>query len=198
MRKLINLRHLDISYSGVREMPSHVGRLKNLRTLTIIVGKKSGSRIGELKELSHIRGRLCISKLQNVTCGNDVLEANLKNKKHLNELILRWDEDINVLPHGIDILDKLQPRTNTKKLTISSYGGTRYPNWLGDPSFSNIFLINLFNCKHCSSLPPLGQLPSLKHLFIRGMDVVERVGSEFYGNASSSVKSFTSLETLNI
>lgn len=76
MRKLINLRHLDISYSGVREMPSHVGRLKNLRTLTIIVGKKSGSRIGELKELSHIRGRLCISKLQNVTCGNDGLEAN--------------------------------------------------------------------------------------------------------------------------
>lgn len=104
MRKLINLRHLDISYSGVREMPSHVGRLKNLRTLTIIVGKKSGSRIGELKELSHIRGRLCISKLQNVTCGNDVLEANLKNKKHLNELILRWDEDTDVLPHGIDKL----------------------------------------------------------------------------------------------
>lgn len=104
MRKLINLRHLDISYSGVREMPSHVGRLKNLRTLTIIVGKKSGSRIGELKELSHIRGRLCISKLQNVTCGNDGLEANLKNKKHLNELILRWDEDTDVLPHGIDKL----------------------------------------------------------------------------------------------
>ena len=67
--------------------------------------------------------------------------------------------------------------------------------------FSNLVLLQLRNCYNCTSLPPLGQLPSLKHLFILGMDGVERVGSEFYhyGNSYSSdtIKPyFSSLQTL--
>lgn len=57
--KLINLRHLDLNASKVKEMPYHIGQLKDLQTLTtFIVGKKSGSRIRELRELPLIRGRL--------------------------------------------------------------------------------------------------------------------------------------------
>ena len=195
--KLINLRHLDLNASKVKEMPYHIGQLKDLQTLTtFIVGKKSGSRIRELRELPLIRGRLCISKLQNVVSARDALKANLKDKKYLDELVLVWSYGTEVLQNGIDIISKLQPHTNLKRLTIDYYGGEMFPEWLGDPSFLNIVSLNIWNCKHCSSLPPLGQLTSLKHLSIGGMDGVHRVGTEFYGTHCSSSKPFTSLEIL--
>lgn len=57
--KLINLRHLDLNGSKVKEMPHHMGQLRDLQVLTtFIVGKSSGSRIIELRELSLIGGRL--------------------------------------------------------------------------------------------------------------------------------------------
>ncbi|KAL6329325.1 hypothetical protein AAG906_016217 [Vitis piasezkii] len=46
----------------------------------------------------------------------------------------------------------------------------------GDPSFFNLVFLELRDCDHCTSLPPLGQLPSLKHLVIFGMHGVGRVG----------------------
>ncbi|XP_059461499.1 putative disease resistance protein At3g14460 [Corylus avellana] len=55
-------------------------------------------------------------------------------------------------------------------------------------------LLRIENCKKCTSLPPVGQLPSLKQLFIRGMAIVENIGVEFYGNGSS--QPFRSLEAL--
>ena len=48
-----------------------------------IVGQNGGLRLGALRELS---GSLVISKLQNVVCDRDALEANMKDKKYLDEL----------------------------------------------------------------------------------------------------------------
>ncbi|RVW24200.1 putative disease resistance RPP13-like protein 1 [Vitis vinifera] len=53
--------------------------------------EESGSGIGELKGLSDIKGTLRISKLQNVKCGRDAREANLKDKMYMEELVLDWD-----------------------------------------------------------------------------------------------------------
>ena len=70
MRKLINLRHLDIRYTSLNVMPEELNRLKNLWTsTTFVVGKHSGARIRELRDLSHIGGTLWIFKLQNVLLG---------------------------------------------------------------------------------------------------------------------------------
>ena len=198
LKNLINLRHLNIRDSGVKEMPGHIGRLKNLQTLSnFIVGqKRSGSSIGELGGLSQIGRKLHISKLQNVVCGMDASEANLKDMKRLDELVLEWNRNSDVTENGIDVINNLQPHKNVKKLTIEFYGGTRFPNWLGDPLLSNMVSLNLWNCRHCSSLPPLGQVSSLQHLNIAGMDGIERVGTEFYGDCSCSAKPFACLETL--
>eukprot|EP00261_Vitis_vinifera_P037710 XP_019078953.1 PREDICTED: putative disease resistance RPP13-like protein 1 [Vitis vinifera] len=77
MCKMISLRHLDIRHSKVKEMPSHMGQLKSLQKLSnYIVGKQSGTRVGELKELSHIGGSLVIQELQNVVHAKDASEAN--------------------------------------------------------------------------------------------------------------------------
>ena len=92
-----------------------------------------------------------------------------------------------------------QPHPNLEKLKIRNYPAKKFPDWVGDPSFFNLVSLELWNCKNCSSLPPLGQLPSLKHLCIFAVIGVKRLGSEFYRNASSSITvkpSFPSLQTL--
>ncbi|CBI23837.3 unnamed protein product, partial [Vitis vinifera] len=72
MCKLISLRHLDIRHSRVKKMPSQMGQLKSLQKLSnYVVGKQSGTRVGELRELSHIGGSLVIQELQNLEWGRD-------------------------------------------------------------------------------------------------------------------------------
>ncbi|XP_057980717.1 LOW QUALITY PROTEIN: putative disease resistance protein At3g14460 [Malania oleifera] len=197
LRKLINLRHLNITETDIKEMPVQMSKLRNLQTLTaFVVGEHSGSSIKELKELQDLQGSLAILNLQNVANAMDAFEANLKNKKNLQELVLKWDGDRDDSQNARSVLEKLVPHTNLKKLVIEYYGGTRFPDWLGESTFSNMVFLRLSNCRYCWSLPPLGQLPSLKRLFLVGIDGVKKVGPEFYGNDSSSIMPFASLETL--
>ncbi|KAM1116037.1 hypothetical protein ACFX19_006707 [Malus domestica] len=182
-------------------MSVEIGRLKSLRTLTaFVMGKSIGSSVGELRELQHLQGRLCISNLQNVVDVVDALEANLKDKKELKDLELAWgDEDADDSQKEIDVLDKLQPCVNLEKLTIRLYGGTSFPNWLGSSnSLSNIQFMCISDCKYCLSLPSFGQLPTLKVLCIKRMKFVKTVGVEFYGdlNAASEIQPIQSLKTL--
>ncbi|CAL5380052.1 unnamed protein product [Camellia sinensis] len=194
--KLICLRCLDISGTNLREMSMQMSQLKSLRQLTaFVVGKCSGSGINELRPFHHLVGTLSISSLQNVKSGRDALEAKLEEKKYLQRLVLHWGNYTNDTENERDVLDKLQPHRNLKRLVIRNYGGTRFPDWLGDHAFSNIVNLSLDKCDNCISLPPLGQLPSLKHLSIARMNGITKVGQEFYGDYSLT-KPFQSLETL--
>ncbi|CAL5382120.1 unnamed protein product [Camellia sinensis] len=195
--KLIFLRHLDISGTNLMEMPMQMSQLKGLQHLTnFVVGKCSGSGIDELKEFHHLRAKLTISGLQNVRSGRDALEAKLKKKEHLEEIVLEWGNTTENSQNEREVLENLQPDKNLKRLTIKRYEGTRFPEWLGDRSYSNIVSLFLYECDHCLSLPPLGKLSSLKHLHIARMNGITKVGKEFYGNGSST-KPFQSLETLH-
>jgi hypothetical protein len=191
MYKLINLQHLDIFGTKMTEMPEQLGRLKRLQTLTkFIIGKRSGSCIRELGKLTNLRGSLSILEIQNVESPTDALEASLRDKKYLENLVLEWNVDTNFSESERTVLDSLQPHTYLKRLTIKHYGGKSFSDWVGHASFSNIASLDLRNCKYCSNLPPLGQLPSLHNLSIVGFDGVVTVGHEFCGNSSSSIKSF--------
>ncbi|KAB2594874.1 disease resistance RPP13-like protein 1 [Pyrus ussuriensis x Pyrus communis] len=200
MRKLINLRLLDIRETSIKEMPVQMGRLKSLRTLTaFVLGKSTGSSgIGELGQLSNLRGKLSILNLQNVVNPMDALGANLKDKKDLHEVELAWGhEDANDSVKERHVLESLQPSVNLVKLTIRFYGGTRFPDWLGDTSFSNIQVMRLSKCSTCFSLPPVGRLPALKELYIEMMKFVASIGVEFYvGNGASLSQPFQSLVKL--
>ncbi|PON84860.1 hypothetical protein TorRG33x02_194120, partial [Trema orientale] len=111
---LINLRHLHLYHP--EEMPLQIGKLKNLRTLKeFVTGKNNGSAGIKLpKELQHLHGELEIRGLENVVDVKDVLEAELKNKKFLSELILKWDSDY--APYDAEKqkeeLGALQPHAN--------------------------------------------------------------------------------------
>ena len=196
MGELVNLRHLDISGTNLIEMPPRIGKLKSLQTLSaFILGKNGDSGINELRKLRQLKGSLSVLKLENAVHYGDDLEANLNDKLQLNELLLKWGGhtgDTDDSQKDREILDQLQPRADLKKLTIVNYGGTAFPCWLGHVSY-NLVSINLRKCNYCLSLPPFGNLPSLKYLYITELNNVEFIDSEFYGPAASTSKPFGSL-----
>ncbi|XP_022746273.1 putative disease resistance RPP13-like protein 1 isoform X2 [Durio zibethinus] len=201
MRKLINLQHLNIRETKLAMMPQGMDKLNDLRTLTdFVLGKQNGSSINEVGKLQHLCGRLAISGLQNVICARDAKDASLKDKTNLKELELKWSKDNDIVDdskHDREVLEQLEPHTNLEHLVINFYLGTRFPEWVGHSSFSNVVSMELSNCKYCFFLPPLGQLLSLKCLSIKGFAGVMTVGDEFYGHYDASRKPFGYLEILS-
>ncbi|XP_024040609.1 putative disease resistance RPP13-like protein 1 [Citrus clementina] len=201
MGNLTKLHHLKNSNTkSLEEMPVGIGRLTSLQTLcNFVVGKDSGSGLSELKLLMHLRGALEISKLENVKDVGNAKEAQLDVKENLRELLLRWTRSTDgsssrEAETEMGVLDMLKPHKNLEQFGICGYGGTKFPTWLGDSSFSNLVTLKFEDCGMCTALPSVGQLPSLKHLEVRGMSRVKSLGSEFYGNDSPIP--FPCLETL--
>ncbi|KAJ8646342.1 hypothetical protein MRB53_008090 [Persea americana] len=200
LSNLVNLRHLPLfgaGHCGLIPMPLGIGRLKCLQTLDIFnVGKEIGNGITELKDMIHLRGRICISLLENVANVEEVKEAELRSKQKLRKLELRWKcDDVESRPGGAEngVLEGLQPHTNLEVLEITGYCGVAFPRWMGDSSFSNLIRVYLFRCR-CHVLPPFGQLPLLKELHIEELYGLKRVGHELSGDGI--VKGFPSLDTL--
>ncbi|CAL5331114.1 unnamed protein product [Camellia sinensis] len=196
---LIDLRHLDTTNPhSLKEMPLGLGKLASLQTLSnFIVTKNNGHRLRELGNLIYLRRKLCLSGLQNVVIPLDAREAKLKDKG-LDVLSMEWSVNSDNSRDGrveTEVLDMLQPHKDLKELHIKGYLGTGFPTWIADPLFSNMTDLSLDNCGNCASLPPLGQLPSLKKLYIKGMSVLKHVGREFYGQ--DGAKPFQLLETLS-
>ncbi|KAJ6358312.1 hypothetical protein OIU76_000087, partial [Salix suchowensis] len=123
--KLIKLRHLCIYDSGVAFMPKGIERLTCLRTLDCFIvcggggeNESKAANLRELKDLNHIGGRLEIRNLQGGGI-EDAAEAQLKNKKRLLCLILKFDSD-----SDDDILiEVLQPPSDLIGLFIYNYRG---------------------------------------------------------------------------
>ncbi|XP_034206424.1 putative disease resistance RPP13-like protein 1 isoform X2 [Prunus dulcis] len=178
---------------SLKAMPPQLGRLTNLQSLpNFVVGKGSDeSGIREIGSLSHLRGTLSLSRLENVIDAEDARKADLKSKERVDELVLEWSD--NTQETQLGVLDRLEPHRKLEKLIIRGYAGLEFSTWIGDRLFSTMVHVRLDKCKNCQILPPLGQLPLLKQLYITGMAAVTSVGPEFYGESSLP---FPVLETL--
>ncbi|XP_010543027.1 PREDICTED: putative disease resistance protein At3g14460 [Tarenaya hassleriana] len=207
MAELINLRYLDVVGTPLKEMPTGISKLRNLQKLSnFVIGRLSGAGLHELKDLSHLRGTLEISELQNVAFANEARDASLRKKPFLDRLVLKWSAKAsNFVPGSSsalacdqrEVLKMLHPHPNLKMLSVESYEGATFPSWLGDPSFSGIVSVTLRSCSLCISLPPLGQLPSLKSLTIEKFNILQKVGPEFFfGDNDPPLVPFQSLHTL--
>ncbi|KAI9127425.1 hypothetical protein K1719_001984 [Acacia pycnantha] len=198
MQDLVNLRHLDISLAHLKEIPRGLGNLKDLQFLSdFIVGKETG--IGELGGISHLKGWIHISKLENVRSGNEAHDVRMMDKKHIKGLTLSWSKDGDVEDSTIerDILSNLQPCWDLEELKIECYRGTIFPDWLGSPSYNYMTWLQLNHCVNCCMLPALGQLPALKELYIWELERVVNIGDELLkGNSCTSMIPFPSLEIL--
>ncbi|KAF8038710.1 hypothetical protein BT93_B1299 [Corymbia citriodora subsp. variegata] len=197
MEKLINLRFLNISNTErLNATPLYLGSLAGLEMLSkFIVGMGDGSRLEELKDLENLKGELCISDLHMVQEARDAGDANLCAKKGIYRLTMQWSTNFgnfrNEELEG-EVLNFLYPHQNLVDLEISYYGGLEFPLWLGSPTHVNIVYLRLQGCRRVKALPSLGQLSSLKELYIQDLNAICTVGSEFYGTKSP----FPSLITL--
>ncbi|XP_059438307.1 putative disease resistance RPP13-like protein 1 [Corylus avellana] len=194
---LVSLRHLNILNANRLEgLPPQIGKLTCLQTLSnVIVGKGNCFTLKELGSLLHLRGPLIISQLENVVESRD---AKSIEKLDLSALCLEWSRNIDESKDRtseLEILNMLHPNKSLKELAIKCYGGIEFSTWLKGNSFPNMLLLRIENCRKCTSLPAVSQLPLLKHLFIKGMAAVKNVGHEFNGEGCS--QAFRSLETLH-
>ncbi|KAI8534495.1 hypothetical protein RHMOL_Rhmol10G0094600 [Rhododendron molle] len=198
MRYMRNLIYLDIKgCHSLISTPPKLGQLTSLRRLSIfILGQAEGYRIGELKELN-LAGELEIKELENVRSPADAENANLKRKHDLVSLNLRWsNHGEENLPNDVEgVLESLEPHSNLKKLSISYYRGSKFPNWMMCSVLKNLVELSLYSCSGCEQLPPLGKLHSLKKLNISGMDSLKCFDPECYGDGEIS---FEALEMLHL
>ncbi|XP_050285885.1 putative disease resistance protein At3g14460 isoform X1 [Quercus robur] len=197
MGKLIKLRHLliDDCYGLSEPFPKGIGRLRSLRTLEkFIIGGINNvgeCKLGEFKNLVHLKGSLEIGGLENVTDVQEADNAQLKNKIHLRKLRLRFGGRFGRVDNRRGendelVLNALEPHPELESLWIYGYGGTGYPNWL--ISLTILKELELDSCDNLEQLPPLGKLRFLESLSIRASFSVKKVGVEFLGIESNRKK----------
>ncbi|KAB2084679.1 hypothetical protein ES319_A05G350600v1 [Gossypium barbadense] len=160
MYNLTNLQYLDITnVNSLEKMTVGMKELKTLHMLPqFVVENNVGSGIRDLKELKLFQQSFNINRLERVVDSQEASNAELKDMN--SQFVSSWQ---------VPLMEKLQPCTKLRKLTIAYYGGTKFPTWLGESSFSHMVHLDLDNCQRCITLPPLGQLPSLKDLCIRSL-----------------------------
>ncbi|CAL9782933.1 unnamed protein product, partial [Musa acuminata subsp. burmannicoides] len=185
-----SLTHLDIrGCYGLTYMPAGLGQLRQLRMMpTYLLGDGDGD--GGLEELGtlNLEGELYIGNLQNLRSAAEAGEANLREKRGLRSLKLKWDltswfqqEDRNdVAAIGEehtelveDALGSLRPQPDLEVLRIEGYVGKVLPGWMMDCSIPNLVELSLDFFTRCEKLPPLERLSCLKELNLSRFPRVE-------------------------
>ncbi|XP_052483820.1 putative disease resistance protein RGA3 isoform X1 [Gossypium raimondii] len=174
-------------------LPSGIEKLRLLEKLpTFVLGKQSDSaKLNELSELD-LKERLEIKNLENVTKEAEAQGAELFKKVSIHSLELSWGHGgVMSAQMSAKILEYLYPPLNLRDFCLKGYKGSKFPSWM-NWGLRNLSSISLISCS-CQTLPPLGQLPSLKFLYLKGMSEVQLIDLEFYGDGG-----FPCLEQLEI
>lgn len=213
-RCLQKLRHLDLhldylhpnadqtipSYEMLESMPPNIGLLPNLQVLSrFVVSTRRHCGIDELRNLNGLQGDLSISNLDLVNNPDDAEKANLSEKRHIKRLEFHWRGDRVLHECSMErtktqkVLENLKPSSSIEELNIMGYTGEFLPSWLSLTCLSNLQTVFLSDCTNCILLPPLGNLPQLQDLHIKGMHSLQSIDCEFCG---SNTICFPSLKKL--
>ncbi|XP_068466874.1 disease resistance protein RGA2-like [Phaseolus vulgaris] len=183
-------------------MPPNIGKLRHLRTLSLFTVRSTpGYGLAELHGL-RLGGKLHIRGLENVESEGVAKGANLISKKELNRLYLSWGGSANSEGSSSNVnvervLEALEPPSTLKSFGMNGYQGSQFPSWMRNGSvLRDLVEVKLLDCENCEELPPLGKLPHLKRLDVRGMKNVKWKDGEWYDGVKE--KTFPSLEKLSI
>ncbi|CDP17680.1 unnamed protein product [Coffea canephora] len=201
MSNLISMRHLHYFHyrydKGCKiQMPSSIGRLTCLQTLEFFnIGRQEEGRgIQELGTLQDLKGTLEIRNLESVNGKDDAELANLSKKPHMYRLVFEWgNRDRESDNCDEDVLEGLQPHPNLKELQILKFMGDQFPQWF--MNLTSLVELRVANCTRCRELPTLGQLSSLQHLYLTGLENIRSIGLSFY-STTLKILSLESMENL--
>ncbi|TYJ44802.1 hypothetical protein E1A91_A02G009200v1 [Gossypium mustelinum] len=180
LRNLISLKHIHFDQRS--SQPIELRHLITLQTLPMFFVRDNELHLDALECLNELGGQLKICDLQSVRDKEEARKANLRLKTKLCKVIFEWINFSNDTCE--EVLEGLQPHSGLQSLIVWNYGGEKLPSWMSRPVHgSNI--VGISNCINCKSLPPLGQLNSLKFLALRNMEKVKCIGNEFYCDGSN-------------
>nr|XP_027117778.1 putative disease resistance protein RGA4 [Coffea arabica] len=188
MSNLISMRHLhydDDDTGREIQMPSGIGRWTCLQTLEFFnIGRQEEGRgIQELGTLKDLTGSLEIRNLELVNGKDDAELANLSKKPNLYRLVFEWgNRDRESDNCDEDVLEGLQPHPNLKELHIRYFKGDQFPQWF--MNLTSLVELRVANCTRCRELPTLGQLSSLQHLYLTGLENIRSIGLSFYSTSA--------------
>ncbi|XP_065621793.1 putative disease resistance protein RGA4 [Quercus suber] len=151
-RELVSLKHLyNSGCDHLSHMPCGLGQMTSLQTLQLFIVSTSSHTggLGELKELNNLRGTLEISHLERLEEANsESIVVNLREKQHLEKLILKWYHQDQVDNNEDEkLLEDLQPHQNLKYLEVYHYKGVKFSSWAS--SLTNLVDLRIENCKRC-------------------------------------------------
>ncbi|KAM3300002.1 hypothetical protein ACQJBY_041161 [Aegilops geniculata] len=148
-------------------------------------------------ELAHVNCReLLIGSLQCVEKPEDAERIKLRDKSCVRQLALHWNKrNMNACRKkgkrnistdecsAESILERLIPARNLEQLMIQGYPSKGFPNWMSHISYHlpSITYLSLSDLGVCCDLPPFGQLPNLRSLYLQKMPNIKIIGKEFYG-----------------
>ncbi|KAJ0613117.1 putative virus X resistance protein-like, coiled-coil [Helianthus annuus] len=211
LKDMISLQHLDINgCNSLRCLPFGIGKLTSLRMLPWFhVGKERGAKIRELGDLNLLEGKLEIEGLKNVGGLSEAKSTNLKCKKNLSILVLKWsecdsDSDTEELytPEMFpymeeEVLEGLEPNPSLEILKMLYYmGKTISPSWMDN--LRNLVEIHFFRCEKCEHIPPLGRLPSLRVIELWAMESLKYFQDDDINMSIDNNDMFICLQRLKI
>ncbi|KAI7743838.1 hypothetical protein M8C21_026974 [Ambrosia artemisiifolia] len=95
-----------------------------------------------------------------------------------------------------EVLSCLRPHENLTSLHVLGYPGSVFPRTFSKWLLGKLSTVELINCREILYLPSLGHLLGLKTLTMEGMNKVEKIGLELYGE--NSIVAFPSLQELRL
>ncbi|CAN6371636.1 unnamed protein product [Urochloa humidicola] len=142
---------------------------------------ESSSNIGLLRYVNP--NELHITCLDNVKSSEEVRSIKLIEKQGMHGLKLQWTRDAGRSVEDVEVLASLVPPSTLSEFNMTGYSSTSFPAWVMDIThyLPGLSKIELWDMRKCNSLPPLGQLSSLRELVIGVMDSIRTIDEGFCG-----------------
>ncbi|GJM95232.1 hypothetical protein PR202_ga11944 [Eleusine coracana subsp. coracana] len=185
---LLEICYLDLSgNSRLNELPVSLDNVRKMTSLTRLLANAADSAV-----------TVCLEHPE------DAERAKLRDRTDLRGLALHWSHgmvstekvkfkemDAKTMDlHSRLVLERLIPPRTLENMELFGYMSKDFPGWMFDIStyLPCLGCIELYDLKHCDSLPPFGQLPNLRILDMTSMPSIKKVGKKFYRRGGTCKK----------